>query len=272
MNDIDEIFKEKKFTILYEITIPKISFLPKIEFSGTTTVNLFSFNVFTTFTPLQALLVTLNNLKKHIGRLYKYYVRNILEFDGDDSHIIKLLDDITFFDYGFKGFEIIENDKYVVGGNIFNYTSIFSLNIDINIFDVLKNNEKDILIKFPSSVSRTTIEYLIILSYIFDKVKIIKTNKDSLFRDSFYIHCMGRDKIKSIDVKSKINKIFIEKKKIFNFLHLDMETYKLYSDLLIPIQEIVLKIISSFRLLIERELEKNKRNDPLWNFFDNLHS
>lgn len=272
MTEINDNFKEKKFIILYEIILPKINYPPKIGYNGKTTINFFNFNVFATFVPLQALLVTLENLKKHIERLYKYYVRDILEYNGNDDYIIKLLNNIEFFNYGFEEFEIIKNKKYSSGSSIDNYTSIFSLIITENIFDVFKNKTSDILIKFPSTVSRTTIEYLILLSYIFEKVTIIKSNKDSLFRDSFYIHCIGRDISKTIDVKAKLDTVLKEHYSC-NFLYLeDDDTYKIFSNLLIPIQDISQQMISIFRLLIETELEKNKRNDPRWEFFDNLNS
>lgn len=179
-----------------------------------------------------------------------------------------------------------EIKKYNKGSDITNFTNCYNTNnikMEIlNVFMLNKITHKDIIfIKFPNITSTLSTEYIFLLTYIFNKVKLTKLLSDSFFKDSFHIIVSGVD----IDRYEKVKKEIIsqlKKNKIKTLEGLFINNI-IDSDIDINFGEVFISRLREFGLNLEILLatfyfdmikalkngkDTNQRNEEIWKELD----
>ena len=206
---------------------------------------------------------------RRVEKMSNYFYKNILDYNGKQHKNV-----ISYLEKPFMTKKVL----FANGSEIYNTTATFSMNFSASYLKLIEKLNGNVTLKLANTTMIILVEYLMVLSYIYDRVELGKSECDTPFRDSFYVVCSGlnqekRDKffhsIKE-DLKT-INQplacIFLQDitcaNQVSTFFHsIKSFIYKLHA--------IVILHISYIRTALNSDKKKQIRSHHLWAMLDEI--
>lgn len=267
--------------IVAMIQCPKVETLPEIRINNVTYSNNTYFLPHSNLAHLQAFLKEILELQSKI-KLEKYFLQKILEFTGREYSKMKYNNKIyRVINHLEKPF-IVKKTLFQNGSSIFNNTSIFSSTFHRNnLKDLISLEDDHCVFKIGSTTSMASIEFLMLLSYLFDKVELGKTSDDTPFRDTFYVFCTDLDVTKKNNlskfIQNDLKEIINTKTNIYSIFKRCQLFNGQFGVFLYAIRPFIVKIhiitvyyISELRTAIHTDKKIQARVNPIWTVLDTI--
>lgn len=218
--------------------------------------------------PLQAFLKDDFDMRRG-EKLSNYFYKDILDYHGKTHK-----DVIDFLDKPFMMRRVLFSN----GSEIYNTTSTFSMKFSPSYLRVIEKLKGDVIMKLGNTTMSILIEYLMVLSFIFERVEMGKTECDTPLRDTFYVKCSGLDKTRrdkffhSIkedlkEINQPLACIFLQDIECANQVSVFFHSIKAF---IYKLHAITIQHISFVRTALNHDKKKQTRSHPLWQKLDEI--